>query len=75
MIDFIKKMLESYKIVKRNNTLEIENEVLKESIKSELFKEFMKKLGEPDENERLRDENRRLRAQNKELKHKNGGAK
>lgn len=50
------------------NTLKLEVETLKNSMKEELYKEFMKKLGEPLENERLRNENKRLRQQNKSLK-------
>jgi len=50
------------------NTLKLEVETLKNSIKEELYKEFMKKLGEPLDNERLRKENKRLRQQVKSLK-------
>lgn len=50
------------------NTLKLEVETLKNSIKEELYKEFMKKLGEPEDNERLRKENKRLRQQVKSLK-------
>jgi hypothetical protein len=50
------------------NTLKLEVETLKNSIKEELYKEFMKKLGEPLEAERLRKENKRLRQQVKSLK-------
>lgn len=49
------------------NTLENENETLKNTIKDELYKEFMKKLGEPLEITRLRKENKKLRKQKKEL--------
>jgi hypothetical protein len=50
------------------NTLENKVEALENSIKDELYKEFMKKLGEPLENKRLRQQNKRLRQQNKSLK-------
>ena len=58
------------KIIAQNrkiNTLENENETLKNTIKDELYKEFMKKLGEPLEKARLRKENKKLRKQKKEL--------
>ena len=58
------------KVIAQNrkiNTLENENETLKNTIKDELYKEFMKKLGEPLEIARLRKENKKLRKQKKEL--------
>ena len=58
------------KVIAQNrkiNTLENENETLKNTIKDELYKEFMKKLGEPLEITRLRKENKKLRKQRKEL--------
>lgn len=50
------------------NKLENELEALKLSVKDELYKEFMQKLGEPTEMERLRKENKRLRLKNRELR-------
>lgn len=50
------------------NTLENKVESLENSIKEELYKEFMKKLGEPMEVERLRKENKMLRQKIKVLK-------
>lgn len=50
------------------NTLENKVEALENTIKEELYKEFMKKLGEPMEVERLRKENKMLRQKNKVLK-------
>ena len=58
------------KVIAQNrkiNTLENENETLRNTIKDELYKEFMKKLGEPLEITRLRKENKKLRKQKKEL--------
>lgn len=56
------------KYEKRINTLENELETLKQTIKDELYKEFMKKLGETTEIDRLKKENKKLRIKNKELK-------
>ena len=56
------------KLRKRINTLELENEVLKNAIKDELYKIFMKKLEEPEEDKRYKEENIRLRKQIKVLK-------
>ena len=50
------------------NTLENKVEALENTIKEELYKEFMKKLGEPLECEGLRKENKKLRKQVKTLK-------
>ena len=63
-MSLIKKVIEQRKKI---NTLENENETLKNTIKDELYKEFMKRLGEPLEVSRLRRENKRLRKQKKEL--------
>ena len=56
------------KLIKRINTLECENEVLKNAIKDELYKIFMKKLAEPEETKRYKEDNIRLRKQIKVLK-------
>ena len=56
------------KLRKRINTLEGENEVLKNTIKDELYNIFMKKLAEPEESKRYKEDNIRLRKQIKELK-------
>ena len=50
------------------NTLENKVEALENFIKEELYKEFMKKLGESMETERLRKENKMLRQKIKVLK-------
>ena len=56
------------KLRKRINTLELENEVLKNAIKDELYKIFMKKLAEPEEAKRYKEDNIKLRKQIKVLK-------
>ena len=63
-MNVIKKVIEQRKKI---NTLENENETLRNAIKDELYKEFMKRLGEPLEVSRLKRENKRLRKQKKEL--------
>ena len=63
-MNLIKKVIEQRKKI---NTLENENETLRNAIKDELYKEFMKRLGEPLELSRLKRENKRLRKQKKEL--------
>ena len=63
-MNLIKKVIEQRKKI---NALENENETLKNTIKDELYKEFMKRLGEPLEVSRLKRENKRLRKQKKEL--------
>ena len=63
-MNLIKKVIDQRKKI---NTLENENETLKNTIKDELYKEFMKRLGEPLEVSRLKRENKRLRKQKKEL--------
>ena len=50
------------------NALENKVATLESVIKEELYKEFMKKLGEPMEAERLRKENKMLRQKIKVLK-------
>lgn len=56
------------KLKKRINTLEMENETLKNTIKEETYKAFMNKLNEVETDQRLRKENTRLRKQVKTLK-------
>lgn len=63
-MNLIKKVIDQRKKI---NTLENENETLRNTIKDELYKEFMKRLGEPLEVSRLKRENKRLRKQKKEL--------
>ena len=56
------------KLKKRINTLECENEVLKNAIKDELYKAFMKKLNDSEADKRYKEDNIRLRKQIKVLK-------
>ena len=62
------KMIENIKLKQKINTLENKIETLENSIKDELYKEFMKKIGETAENDRLKKENKKLRAKIKDLK-------
>lgn len=64
----IEKESKKRKMRKRINTLEIENEMLKNTIKDELYKIFMKKLAEPEEAKRYKEDNIKLRKQIKVLK-------
>lgn len=64
----IEKESKKRKMRKRINTLETENETLKNTIKDELYKIFMKKLAEPEEAKRYKEDNVRLRKQIKVLK-------
>lgn len=61
-------MIDIIKLKRKINTLENQVETLENSIKDELYKEFMKKLGETAENDRLKKENKKLRIKIKELK-------
>ena len=61
-------MFKKINYIKKINSLENENETLKEVIKSELYKLFMNKLGENIELDRLKSENKRLRKNNKILR-------
>lgn len=60
--------IEVSKYKRRINTLELEKKELEEVIKDGLFKEFIKKINEPLELERLRKENKKLRKKIKDLK-------
>lgn len=65
------KVRDFFDIVKAQmkiNSLENEIETLTNSIKDELYKEFLKNLGDSVENERLKKENRNLRKKVKVLK-------
>ena len=70
-MNIIKNILSLNKIEKLNtkiNTLENENVMLKNTIKDELYKIFMDKLGEPLEIKRLHEENKKLRKRIKKYK-------
>ena len=56
------------KVRKKINTLEAENEMLKNTIKDELYKAFMKKLNDSEADKRYKEDNIRLRKQIKVLK-------
>lgn len=57
-----------HELRKLNNALEIKLITLEETVKDELYKEFMKKLAEPTESKRLRKDNMMLRKRIKNLK-------
>lgn len=61
-------MFDYMKLLKKYNRVQGELEVLKETVKDELYKKWMDKLGEPLEMERLRKENKDLRKKIKILK-------
>lgn len=66
-------MFDYFKLRKAYNTLQLQYDVLENTVKDELYKEFMKKLGEPIEMERLRNDNKRLRLLVKSLKKEKQG--
>ena len=68
MLQLIKDLKRVHILNKRINTLELELEVLKNTVKSELYKEFIAKLNEPEEIIKLREENKKLREERKVLK-------
>lgn len=57
-----------HELRKRINTLELEVETLQQTIKDELYIEFMNKLDEPAKSQSLRKDNKRLRKKVKVLK-------
>lgn len=68
MKDKIKNIFDLVKAQQQIRRLENEVETLGNSIKDELYKEFLKKLCESTENERLKKENKMLRKKVKVLK-------
>lgn len=65
---FNEKESKKRKMRKRINTLETENEMLKDTIKDELYKSFMNKLNDSEADKRYKEDNVRLRKQIKVLK-------
>lgn len=68
MKEKIKDFFDFVKAQQKIRRLENEVETLNNSIKDELYKEFLKKLAESTENERLKKENKMLRKKTKILK-------
>ncbi len=64
----VKDFFDIVKAQMKINSLENEVETLTNSIKDELYKEFLKNLGDSVENERLKKENKNLRKKVKVLK-------
>ena len=62
------KLFDIAKLSRRINTLENENETLKETIKDDLYTKFMNKLDNEVYLDRLKKENKKLRAKVKSLK-------
>jgi hypothetical protein len=60
--------LDKFQLIKKINTLELENSVLEQTIKDGLYKIFMDKLREPQELDRVKKENKNLRSKVKTLK-------
>lgn len=73
----IRNFFDVVKLHKQLNSVIAERDMLKETIKDELYKAFMAKLEEPLVYERTKQENKRLRQQVKTLKEiiKNGDVK
>lgn len=65
-IDLFK--LNKFQLIRKITTLELENSVLEQTIKDELYKIFMDKLREPQELDRVKKENKNLRSKVKTLK-------
>lgn len=63
-------MIEKLNYKHQINTLENENDTLKEIIKNELYKEFLDYVDVKSENERLKETNKKLRSKIKDLQSK-----
>lgn len=68
MLERLKKFNAFDSKQRKINYLKNQVDLLESAIKDDLYKEFMKRLGEPIENGRLKKENKRLRSQVKSLK-------
>ena len=68
MIQWAKLELKVHKLKQKVNTLENENEILKDTLKNELYIAIINKVGESDKIKKLQEENQRLRKHNKDLK-------
>lgn len=68
MKERIKNLFDVVKTQQKIRRLENEIETLNNSIKDELYKEFLKKLADSTESERLKKENKMLRKKTKILK-------
>ena len=67
-MNIIARIMQKIDLNKRINTLELENETLKNTIKDNLYDRFMRKLDETSELDRYILENKRLRKQINVLK-------
>ena len=67
----LKKVILTIKLYWNYNKVRIENENLKEAMKTGLYKKFMEKLNEPVELARYKKENKELREKLKELRKEN----
>ena len=65
-IDLFK--LNKFQLIRKINTLELENSALEQTIKNELYKIFMDKLKEPQELDKVKKENKNLRSKVKTLR-------
>lgn len=65
-IDLFK--LNKFQLIRKINTLELENSALEQTIKNELYKIFMDKLKESQELDKVKKENKNLRSKVKTLK-------
>ena len=65
------KIIKYVKLLKKCNTLELENERLKDIIKNKLYEQFKEDLTLKEQVEDLKKENQRYREKIKEIKNEN----